>query len=129
MEVSPRGGGNRIAEVLRIAADTDLITNAVRAAVGMPVEGIHGDPVYSGSWAEVILHSEKSGVFKALEIDPDFETSHVVQKDLWVKPGDEIREFTGANCMIGTLVLQFNNEAQLVDHMGRLSDYIRVTLA
>ena len=45
------------------------------------------------------------------------------------KPGDEIREFTGANCMIGTLVLQFNNEAQLVDHMGRLSDYIRVTLA
>ena len=129
MEVSPRGGGNRIAEVLRIAADTDLITNAVRAAVGMPVEGIHGDPVYSGSWAEVILHSEKSGVFKALEIDPAFETSHVVQKDLWVKPGDKIREFTGANCMIGTLVLRFDNEAQLVDHMGHLSDYIRVTLA
>ena len=53
----------------------------------------------------------------------------MVQKDLWVKPGDEIREFTGANCMIGTLVLKFADEAQLVDHMGRLSDYIRVTLA
>lgn len=128
MEVSPRGGGNRIAEVLRIATDTDLITNAVRAAVGLETEGISGDPVYDGSWAEVILHSEESGVFKALELEPAFEKNYVVQKDLWVKPGDEIREFTGANCMIGTLVLKFADEAELVDHMSRLKDYIRVAV-
>lgn len=33
MEVSPRGGGNRLAEMLRYATGVDLITNAVRAAV------------------------------------------------------------------------------------------------
>lgn len=34
MEVSPRGGGNRLAEMLRLATGTDLITAAVQAAVG-----------------------------------------------------------------------------------------------
>lgn len=34
MEVSPRGGGNRLSEMLRYATETDLIKNAVRAAVG-----------------------------------------------------------------------------------------------
>ena len=37
MECSPRGGGNRLAEMLRYATGVDLITNAVRAAVGEPV--------------------------------------------------------------------------------------------
>ena len=37
MEVSPRGGGNRLAEMLRYATGVDLVTNAVRAAVGMQI--------------------------------------------------------------------------------------------
>lgn len=40
MEVSPRGGGNRLAEMLRFATGVDLITNAVRAAVGDDVTDI-----------------------------------------------------------------------------------------
>ena len=34
MEVSPRGGGNRLAEVLRYATGVDMITACTRAAVG-----------------------------------------------------------------------------------------------
>ena len=37
MEVSPRGGGNRLAAMIRFATGVDLITNAVRAAVGEEV--------------------------------------------------------------------------------------------
>ena len=62
MELSPRGGGNRLAEMLRYATGVDLITNAVRAAVGLDVEGIEQRP-YNGHWAEVILHSDKTGIF------------------------------------------------------------------
>ena len=53
MEVSPRGGGNRLAEMLRFATGVDLIINAVRAAVGDDVDDIRQKP-YSGYWAEVI---------------------------------------------------------------------------
>ncbi|MDO4990891.1 MAG: ATP-grasp domain-containing protein, partial [Eubacteriales bacterium] len=45
MEVSPRGGGNRLCEVLELATGVPLIRNAVKAAVGLPVDEMR-DPVY-----------------------------------------------------------------------------------
>ncbi|MBQ2960854.1 MAG: ATP-grasp domain-containing protein [Oscillospiraceae bacterium] len=105
MEVSPRGGGNRLSEVLEMATGTKLISNAVRAAVGMEVDEM-ADPVYKGHWAEIILHSDKDGKFKQLWIAPELESS-VAQIDLWVKAGDEVERFSGANKAIGTLVMNF----------------------
>ena len=109
MEVSPRGGGNRLSEVLEMASGTKLIQNAVRAAVGMDVDEM-SDPVYNGHWAEIILHSDSDGKFKELWIDPALESA-VAQRDLWVKAGDRVERFSGANKAIGTLVMNFADRA------------------
>lgn len=109
MEVSPRGGGNRLSEVLEMATGTKLISNAVRAAVGMEVDEM-SDPVYKGHWAEIILHSDLDGKFKELWIAPELEAS-VAQIDLWVKEGDAVERFSGANKAIGTLVMNFADRA------------------
>lgn len=106
MEVSPRGGGNRLAEMLRMATGVDMITAAVKAALGEKVTDIIQKP-YDGHWAEVILHADRSGTFQGLEISPGLEP-YVVEKDLWVKSGNMISPFNGANDAIGTLVLNFN---------------------
>lgn len=128
MEVSPRGGGNRLSEVLRLASGIDLITNAVRASVGDEIIGITSDPVYNGAWAEVILHSKEDGFFDRLEIEPEFENKYVVEKDLWVKSGDEIHKFTSANFAIGTLILKFNNQMELADYMSRTDEFVKVVV-
>jgi len=107
MEVSPRGGGNRLAEILGMATGQDLVGNCVRAALGMGVAPM-SDPVYGGAWAEVIVHSNKAGVYQRLDIPADFRAAHVVQEDMWIKPGDPVEEFSGANKTIGTLVLRFD---------------------
>lgn len=112
MEVSPRGGGNRLAEMVRFATGVDLITNAVRAAVGEEVVGVEQKP-YEGHWAEVVLHAEKDGRFKALDIDDNFYKAHVKQVDLWVKENDKVNAFKGANDAIGTLVLNFSSSEEL----------------
>ena len=104
MEVSPRGGGNRLAEMLRMATGVDMITAAVKAALGEEVTDIEQRP-YDGHWAEVILHADKSGTFQGLEISQELEP-YVMEKDLWVKAGDTIATFNGANDAIGTLVLK-----------------------
>ncbi|HZK26102.1 MAG TPA: ATP-grasp domain-containing protein [Thermoclostridium sp.] len=127
MEVSPRGGGNRLAEILHYASGVDLVTNAVRAAVGDEIIGIDGDPVYNGNWSIVILHSDGDGIFKNLRIDKSI-LSCVIEEDLWVKPGDEVRSFTGANEAIGSLVLRFDSEDQLRDVMNNVPEYIRVNI-
>ena len=125
MEVSPRGGGNRLAEMIRFATGVDLITNAVRAAVGEEVIEVEQKP-YDGHWAEVVLHSDKDGIFQELLIDASVFNAKVIETDLWVKPGDCVREFRGANDAIGTLVLNFASESELVSALKELTRWITV---
>lgn len=125
MEVSPRGGGNRLAEMLRYATGVDLITNAVRAAVGEEVVDVEQKP-YDGAWAEVVLHSDKDGIFKELSVNVSAVNAKVVETDLWVKPGEPIRAFKGANDAIGTLVLNFSSEAELISALKGVADWITV---
>lgn len=111
MEVSPRGGGNRLAEMLKYATRTPLVANAVKAAVGMSVDNME-IPRYYGHLAEVILHANKDGIFEKIEISED-KKDLVVETDLWVKPGDEVHRFSGANNAIGTLVMRFPSQESL----------------
>ncbi len=114
MEFTPRGGGNRLSEVLEYATGADLIKNAVRAAVGDEVEPLC-DPVYNGYWAEIILHADKDGSFKELTVDREAKP-YVYETDLWVEHGDEVHAFTAANFAVGTLVLRFEDK----DTMNRI---------
>ena len=125
MEISPRGGGNRLSEVLKLAAGQDLIENCVRGALGLPLQPM-SDPVYNGAWAEFIVHSNKAGRFASLDIDSDFAAKHLVQNDLWVKPGNVVAEFTGANQTIGTLVLKFDSHEQAEDYLSRPETWHKV---
>ena len=126
MEVSPRGGGNRLAEMLCMASGTDLVKNTVRAAVGEPVIGIEHDPAYNGCWAEVILHADCDGKFSHLWLEPEFESKNVIEKDIWVREGAMVHAFTGANETIGTLVLRFETQEQLHEALKDLKRLVKV---
>lgn len=125
MEVSPRGGGNRLAEMLRFATGVDLIANAARAAVGDEVVDVE-QKTYNGHWAEVILHADKDGHFVGLDIESDFYKNHVKQVDLWVKEHDKVSAFRGANDAIGTLVLNFNSETELINALSNQQAWLKV---
>lgn len=125
MEVSPRGGGNRLAEMLRFATGVDMIENAVRASVGDEIIGIEQKP-YNGHWAEIILHSEKEGKFVKLEIEKEIKEKNLFQEDLWVGVGDQINSFNGANDAIGTLVLKFETKEELEKALSNQERWLKV---
>ncbi len=124
MEVSPRGGGNRLAEMLKYASRTPLIANAVKAAVGLPVDEMKM-PRYYGYLAEVILHADKDGRFEKIELSKEMEDL-VIETDLWVKQGDMVKGFSGANNAIGTLVLRFPTKESLETAMADISSWCKV---
>lgn len=124
MEVSPRAGGNRISEMLHYATGTDLITKAIQAALGEPIDSDYSEQ-YRGHWAEVVLHAEKAGAFRDLWISEEIRKS-VVEEDLWIRKGTAVRPFKAANEAIGTLVLRFQAQEALEMVMAHISDYIRV---
>lgn len=126
MEVSPRGGGNRLAEMLDIATDAGLIENTVRAAIGMTLNEMT-DPKYKEHLSEIILHADRFGNFDKLEISPELN-SYILQKDLWVKENDAVDGFTGANNTIGTLVMKFPSRLLLGNVMKNISKWCRINL-
>lgn len=126
MELTPRGGGNRLSEMLRYATGVDLIKACVCASVGDDVSEITQKP-YVGNWAEVILHADKSGCFQNLQISDDVKP-YIVEKDLWVKPGDKVLGFEGANNAIGTLVLNFDSQEQLKNKLANQQQWLKVVV-
>ncbi len=125
MEVSPRGGGNRLAEMIRLATGVDLITNAVKAAVGEPIVGLQQRD-YNGYWAEYILHSFEEGKYQDVFIDSELKEKNVVELDIWVKKGEQIYTFTAANYAIGTVVLHFETKQEMEGLMKQLDNKIKV---
>lgn len=125
MELTPRGGGNRLCEMLRYSADVDLIKAITRYSVGDSIPKIEQKP-YNGHWAEIILHSNRDGVFDRLEIDSEL-SAEVFETDLWIQKGDSVNAFSGANEAIGTLILKFQTRSLLdsvLAHRQRLYNVV-----
>lgn len=127
MEVSPRGGGNRIAELQDMATGQSLIQNEIRKALGMPLDNITV-PQYDGVWCNYILHSNKPGTFVSIDIKPDFLQNHVRDIGLIVQPGDKVVPFTGANTSLGTLFLQFDSHNNLEKALNDTSSWLKINL-
>lgn len=124
MEISPRGGGNRLAEVVRYATGVDMITDSVRAALGMPIEKITSWS-YNGHWAEIMLHSYQDGIFYELEISDEVKP-YVRDLDLWVKSGDEIHAFSSARYAIGSLILCFPTKEMMLEKLNDQQSWLKV---
>lgn len=127
MELTPRGGGNRLCEMLRYATGVDMITAITRAMVGDSVERMEQKP-YNGNWAEIILHADKPGIFDHFEIDENYLPAEIVEKDFWVKEGDFVEAFEGANNAIGTLVLKFRTAEELESALDSQSDWLKIII-
>lgn len=127
MELTPRGGGNRLCEMLHYATGVDMITAITRAVVGDSIlEAVEQKP-YKGHWAEIILHADKNGRFDRIEID-DKLPADIIEKDLWVKQGDKVESFEGANNAIGTLVLKFNTTKELEYAITHQREWLEVVV-
>lgn len=127
MELTPRGGGNRLCEMLLYATGVDMITAITRAMVGDPIlEPIEQKP-YNGHWAEIILHADKDGVFDHLEISKELP-AEIVEEDLWVVKGDKVEGFEGANNAIGTLVLKFQTAEELEKAITNQRSWLKVVV-
>ena len=127
MEVSPRGGGNRIAELQDMATGQSLIANEIKKALGMPMDDINA-PQYDGVWCNYILHSNTPGTFVSIDIGEPFKINHVKDMGLIVQPGDPVVPFTGANNSLGTLFLRFDSRADLEQALSNSSSWLKILL-
>lgn len=127
MEVSPRAGGNRIAELQRIGTGIDLIEAEVCKAVGDDIKPITM-PHYDGYYVNYIVHSNQDGIFEEAIIDDEFKKLHVTEAEIRVKKGDHVETFKGANNAIGTLFLRFDSRKQMEAALANQQDWLKIVV-
>lgn len=129
MEVSPRGGGCKIAELQKLAFDVDFIENEVRKAVGFPVVDVKQKEC-DGHWCEMVVHARhgQTGKFKKLLIAPEVLDKYVKVIDLSVKEGDLVLPFTGANMALGDMFLRFDSREELNDVISKNTEWLQIEL-
>ncbi len=125
MEVSPRGGGNRIAELQRYATNIDLIEADMLKSLNLPLLKIE-DANLTDYWCNYILHSNSGGVFKEIVYADSFKESYVVEEGILVNPGAVIQPFTGANQSLGTIFLRFDTREALDRFVSTPNSYITI---
>lgn len=130
MESSPRGGGNRLCEMLKhaTAGKTDLVMAAVKAALGEPV----GDlpmPEYDGYWYQQMLHANHEGAFAGMEYAPGFKDAHVAEEQLWVGFGDKVEAFSAANHAFGSVFMRFDTQKELDAFRANPGEFMKAKVA
>ncbi|RNL45775.1 ATP-grasp domain-containing protein [Paraeggerthella hongkongensis] len=130
MESSPRGGGNRLCEMLRHATGgkVDLIRCSVQSALGEPIDTL-SMPAYDGFWFQQMLHSDHGGIFVGLEYASGFADACVVEEQLWVEPGAKVEAFTAANHAFGSVMLRFDTRLELDNFRNAPGDFMRVKVS
>lgn len=127
MEVSPRGGGNRIAELQEMATGQSLIKNEILKALGMPLDKIVV-PIYDGVWCNYILHSRKAGTLQSVHIDKQFAKEHICSIGFTKQIGDNVEVFMGANQSLGTLFLRFDTREQLDAALVEQDKWLKINI-
>lgn len=129
MEVSPRGGGCRIAELQEMAYGAALIENEVRKAVNLPLKEIAKKNI-DGHWCEMVIHAHggQHGSFKDIKLDEQIKNRYVTSLCISAKHGDIVRPFTGADMSLGDIFLKFDSRCELDDVMSRSQKWISVEL-
>lgn len=128
MEVSPRAGGNRIAELQRIGTGIDLIEAEVLKAVGESLPFKITMPKYDGCYVNDIAHSLKAGTYQGICYDDTFKQNHVISEAIYPSIGEHVEAFHGANNAVGSIFLKFASREECDEKKARLSEYIKINV-
>lgn len=127
MEVSPRAGGNRIAELQRIGTGIDLIEAEVCKALGMSLPEVVM-PKYDAIYVNDILHSDVSGTFQGIEYNESFRRDHIIGEAIYPETGAPVETFKGANNAIGSLFLRFQTSEELEHAITHQREWLKVVV-
>lgn len=125
MEIGPRNGGNLIAQVTQYATGVDMVKYTIKAAMGEDCSSLHMvEP--KGYWASYMVHSQTSGIFKEVWIDNNFRKNNIVEFEMLFHPGDQIEAFMGSNGTLGTMILKFESQEEMLEKMDHMDSWVKV---
>lgn len=126
LELGPRNGGNLIPEVIKYSTGVDLVKYTVDSSLGLDCSNLHQIDV-QGYYSSYMLHSIKDGRVKKIWLSEEIE-KNILERNIFIKKGDEVKKFDGSNHTLGTFIMKFDSEEEMLDKMDNMENYIRVII-
>lgn len=125
MEIGPRNGGNLIAQVTQYATGVDMVNYTIKAAMGEDCSDLCM-VAPNGYWANYMIHSQQNGILEEVWMDETFKKENIVEYDMLFQPGDKIEAFTGSNGTLGTMILKFQSQEEMLEKMDHMEKWVKV---
>jgi len=124
LELGPRNGGCLIPDTIKYATGVDLIAYTVDSALGLDCGNLEQvEP--EGYYSSYMVHAINDGIVKSIWISDEIKTN-IVESNIFVKPGDVVKRFDGSNHTLGTMILQYSTEQEMLSKMNNMEEYIRI---
>lgn len=122
MEIGPRSGGNFVPQIIKYATKFDMVkaTLDYYESIDNRPPNAFNENVYS---AYFVIHSTLDGILVDIKINPDL-TNYIKECHQYIKPGEKVKSFQGANAAIGVLLLQFNGREEMDFHIENINKFI-----
>ena len=127
LEIGPRSGGNRIPEVIEMATGVSLIAHGVEGALGEDLTELRLQQP-RGFFSSYLLHSRQNGTVAGI-VEGQEARSLIRKRDVFVKPGDDVNRFDGSNDTLGSYILEFTSQSQMLTMMDTMHDYLHVSVS
>ena len=126
LELGPRNGGNLIPEVIKYATGVDLIKYTVDSALGLDCSDLVMEEV-DGFYSSYMLHAIEDGTVEEIWYSDEIR-NNIIEEVLFIKVGDDVKKFDGSNHTLGTMIMKFNSQEEMMDKMDNMEKYLEVII-
>jgi biotin carboxylase len=124
LELGPRNGGNLIPEVIKYATGVDLVKYTVDSALGLDCSSLEMKET-EGYYASYMLHAIEDGIVDEIWYSDEIK-ANIVEESIFIQSGDEVKKFDGSNHTLGTMIMKFESEEEMLEKMDNMEKYLKV---
>lgn len=126
IELGPRNGGNLISDAIYLQCGVNLAEFSIKAAVGDSLDGL--SEISANKWiSSYIFHSLKDGIYNDIMIS-DKMKEKLIRMDIFVSPGDVVRNYKNGAFGIGAALMNFDSEEEMKYMMDNMNEFYNVIL-
>ncbi len=110
LEIGARNGGNFMPQLMKHATGFDLVKANVDALFEIDIS-FNNNIRENGQFAQLILHSNKDGVFKGLNI-PGILKDRIYEQVLYYKEGEKINKYRSSRDVVGVIIFKLVDDRE-----------------
>lgn len=125
MEIGPRSGGHFVPQAIQYATGFDMVKASLDVLTHGPEISIPDFKPHPTAY--YALHSDTPGVFKDIIIKEQL-LPFIKEFHQYIKSGEKVQAFQGANAAIGVLLLLFNTYEEMNHYIINIDEFIELKL-